>query len=89
MYINEYIELREIARKEQKWLLCDEIRNYLDKQHIFIFDTKDGQEVYYRTKGTRAELETEIKRDIQANKNFDSWLYSIKQSINEKTQKNK
>lgn len=77
-YIDEIIGDREKARIEKNWALSDEIRNYLDSKNIFIFDTKNGQEIYYPTiKKTRQQIEFEMKEDIRLNKIFDAWLYSI------------
>ncbi len=79
--IEELIFLREQARLNKDWALSDEIRDFLDEKNVFIFDTKDGYEIYYEVKKiTRKELELQIKSDIAANKNFDSWLYSIQNS---------
>ncbi len=98
-YIDELIEDRKNARDNKDWKLSDEIRNYLDSKLVFIFDTKDGQEVYYlnenyfKNKNRKIEtiamsrrqfLEYQIKQDINSNNNFDAWLFSIKKSIQSK-----
>ena len=46
MYVSELIHVREVARADRDWKLSDEIRDYLDTKHTFIFDTKDGQNIY-------------------------------------------
>lgn len=94
-YIDELIEIRSVARSKKDWALSDEIRNYLDNKLIFIFDTKDGQEIYYLTESyfkfkskrletmamsNRQYVEHRIKNIINAEKMFDAWLYSIKSS---------
>mgnify|MGYP003655787070 CR=1 FL=1 len=80
-YIDELIELRKQSRLERDWALSDDIRDYLDSKHIFIFDHKEGQEVYHRTTGTRQELIEEIEKDRQAEKRFESWLFSTKSGV--------
>ena len=37
-YIDELIELRKHSRLAKDWGLSDDIRDYLDLKHIFIFD---------------------------------------------------
>ncbi len=92
-YIDKLIEDRKEARVSKDWKLSDEIRNYLDTKLVFIFDAKWGQEVHYLTEGyfknkdqkiettamsKRQYVEYLIKRDINAENNFESWLYSTK-----------
>ena len=81
-YIDELIDIRKDARENKDWKLSDEIRNYLDEKLVFIFDTKDGQEVWFIPNGSkitnRKEMENKIKNDIRHNEIFDSWLYSVK-----------
>ena len=81
-YIDELITIREEARYKKNWSLSDDIRDYLDTKCIFIFDSPTGQVVYHRKEGTRADLIKEIKKELRAQKLFDSWLYSISSSIN-------
>jgi hypothetical protein len=78
LYIDELVALRQGARVEKNWQLADEIRDYLDSQHSFVFDTKDGQVVYHRAEGTRSELVVQLKDQARSEKRFDSWLYSLK-----------
>lgn len=80
-YIDELIELRKHSRLAKDWGLSDDIRDYLDSKHIFIFDHKEGQEVYHRTSGTRKDLIEEIEKDRLAEKRFDAWLYTAKQTL--------
>jgi len=80
-YIDELIDIRKEAREQRNWKLSDEIRDYLDTKFTFIFDHKEGQEVYHRNKGTREELIKEIQKDRDAEKRFDSWLFSTKASM--------
>ena len=78
----ELIEIREQARVEKNWILSDQIREYLDTKHSFIFDTKNGQVIYHCLSNmTRGKLIQNLNKDIKANKQFDSWLYSIRSSI--------
>lgn len=91
--IDELIDLRVLARSYKYWLLSDSIRKFLDSKLVFIFDTKDGQEVYHLNEGyfkkkpvemsNRQYVEHRIKEDIIAEKNFDAWLYSINKSRKE------
>ena len=55
------------------------IDKLMDNKHIFVFDSKHGQIVYHRKTGTRSDLIKEIKEDLQAQKLFDSWLFSMQQ----------
>lgn len=79
-YIDELIDIRKESRQNKDWVLSDRIRNYLDSKHVFIFDTKNGQEVYHRIKGTREEIIIEMQKDRDAEKRFDSWLFSTRAS---------
>jgi hypothetical protein len=96
-YIDKLIEDRKQARLDKDWELCDQIRNYLDTKYVFIFDTKEGQivynlfEKYFNNKNkmeitkdlnNRQYLEYKIKQDIDSEKRFDAWLFSVKKSIN-------
>ena len=81
-YIDELIVLREEARQLKNWKLADDIRAYLDTKHIFVFDKKDEQVVYHRTEGSRQDLINSLKKECRAERIFDAWLFSIKQSIN-------
>lgn len=47
--IDELIEARSKFRQDKKWEECDIARNILDLKLVFVFDTKEGQEVYYLT----------------------------------------
>jgi hypothetical protein len=95
-YIDELIEERGEARVFKNWQLSDEIRDYLDTKLVFIFDTKWGQEVYYladsyfknqerkietTAMSKRQYLEYRIKQDINANNNFDAWLFSTRKNL--------
>lgn len=91
--IDQLIDHRKEARDKKDWKLSDEIRDYLDDKLIFIFDTKEGQEIWYLTNdyfkfqykhpeinSKRKYLEFRIKQDILAEKHFDAWLYSMRSS---------
>lgn len=92
-YIDELIDIREDARANKDWKLSDEIRNNLDTKLVFVFDTKDGQEVwylpehYFRNKDKKIEtiamserqyVEYRIREDARREKEFESWLFSTK-----------
>ncbi len=94
-YIDELIEYRREARLNKDWALSDEIRSYLDTKLVFVFDSKFGQEIYHLTEdyfkpqlrkpetismSRRQYVEYKIKEDINANNNFNSWLYSASAS---------
>ena len=77
--IDNLIDDREYYRSKGNYGKSDEIRDYLDTKNVFIFDTKDGQEVYhipYNT--TREDLVIKINNDKRADKLFDAWLFSVK-----------
>jgi hypothetical protein len=108
--IDELIEMRRQSRLSRDWKSSDELRDYLDTQLVFVFDGKDGQEVYnlpeqffkFKTKTENATkvksflewlrdtarftmtnrqyVELQIKSEINADKNFDAWLFSTKTS---------
>ena len=80
IYVDELIELRKEAREQKNWILSDSIRDYLDAQHIFIFDDVEGQVVYHRSHGTRLDLFKELNAEARAEKMFDAWYLSIKAS---------
>lgn len=94
-YIDELIDERKEARANKNWKLSDEIRNFLDTKLVFVFDANFGQEVYYLTNGyfkkkerkietiamsNRQYVEYRIKQDLNAEKNFEAWLYSTRKS---------
>ena len=54
-YIDELVDLRNEAREQKNWKLSDEIRDYLDTKHTFIFDTNEGQVVYHGQEKTRQD----------------------------------
>lgn len=96
MNIEQLIYERSLARLAKNWGKSDEIRNTLDNNLVFVFDTKVGQDVYYLTDGyfkrqdkmietiglsKRQYVEYRIKQEIKANANFDAWLFSINQRI--------
>ena len=83
-YIDELIFFREEARLKKDWKLSDDIRDYLDKKHVFIFDNREEQVVYNRSHGTRQDLVNQLKKEQRAQKLFDTWLYSIQNSIKQK-----
>ena len=69
---------RQQARAEKNWQESDRLRNELDARHVFVFDGKGFEDVYYTKVGkTRAELIEEIQREIRAEKHLDAWIYSI------------
>lgn len=71
------IHNREKARSRGNYKLSDEIRDKLDAMHTFVFDTKEGQEIYFEVSGTREALIKKINNEKRAEKEFDAWLYSI------------
>ena len=79
-YTDGLVHLRKEARLNKDFKLSDQIRDILDTKFVFIFDHKEGQEVFFRKKGTRAELIKEIQKDRDADKLFRSWLFSTKAS---------
>jgi len=83
MNIDALIDLRKELRELGNYVLCDRIRNYLDTKNVFVFDTKEGQEVYFEVKPTtRKQIEDRIKSESKANRVFDAWLFTIKQKSN-------
>ncbi|WP_242202069.1 hypothetical protein [Aestuariivivens insulae] len=81
LYIDELIALREEARQSKNYKLSDDIRDFLDSKHIFVFDTPNQQVVYHRTTGSREDLINELKKEQRAQKLFDAWLYSVNKTL--------
>ncbi len=80
--IDSLIDLRQFARTNGNYELSDKIRDKLITHSVFIIDTKECQEVHHELKGTtKQQFYNKIKRDIQANNNFDAWLFTQKQKI--------
>jgi hypothetical protein len=109
--IEELIAMRAGSRVAKDWKSSDEIRNHLDTKLVFVFDTKDGQEVHYLTQDffkfqvriensipvksfsewlndttrvtmtKRQFVEHQIKSEINAEKNFDAWLYTALRGV--------
>lgn len=82
--IDELISIREEVRKLKNWKLSDKIRDYLDSKSVFIFDTLEGQEVYYYPSNlniTRDILIKRIQDKQRAEKTFNAWLYSMNEKI--------
>lgn len=85
------LEMREQARKLGDYGTSDLIRDELDRRLVFVFDTKDGPEVYYLFDGyfranysngqelqtKRAFLEARIAWERKADKAFDAWLKTM------------
>lgn len=78
--VHQLVDLRDFYRLLKDWEACDLIRDYLDTQHVFIFDTSDSQEVYYGVRGTRQDVIDKINRDKRSEAQFDAWLFSTKES---------
>ena len=78
MLVHELLDKRKLARQNKDWEKSDVIRNKLDKRFVFVFDTKEGEDVYFELKGmTRSKLIEKINKDKRADKQFDAWLYSM------------
>lgn len=87
----ELIDIREECRKNKDFKISDDIRDYLDHQLLFVFDSKDGPDIYslyesyFKRKpenmSNRQYVEKRIKDDIRAEQQCDAWIYSIQQSI--------
>jgi hypothetical protein len=89
-HISELVYARELLRKERNWELCDNIRAYLDSKNVFIFDTSNGQEVYYELKGmTREKLVERINSEKRSIKMSDAWLYSTNKKYENSSKKRK
>jgi len=78
--IDQLISMRAKFREQKDWANCDDIRDFLDTQHVFIFDTPEGQVVYNQVKGTRQDIINKINQHKKAEAAFDAWLYSTKKS---------
>lgn len=76
-YVDELIELRKEAREKRNWQLSDEIRDFLDANHSFVFDTQTGQIVYHQKSGSRQDFIKIMKNESKGERIFDSWLVSL------------
>lgn len=74
---SELVYKRELARANKDFELSDKIRDELDLKGVIVFDTPNGQEVYYTIDKTREQVIEQINTDKRANKRFDAWLYSM------------
>jgi len=84
MMVHEMLDLRKKARENKDYKMSDIFRDLLDKRFVFVFDTQNGQEVYFELKGmTRDKLIEKINKEKRAEKLFDAWLYSQKKKNNE------
>ena len=78
MLVHELLDKRKLARQNKDWKKSDVIRDKLDKRFVFVFDTPNGEDVYFELKGmTRDKLIEKINKDKRAEKQFDAWLYSM------------
>jgi hypothetical protein len=75
---SELVYKREKARENKDFVLSDKIRDELDSKGVIIFDTKDGQEVYYTINSTRQDVVDKINRHKRAEAMFNAWLFSMK-----------
>ena len=80
MNIDQLIYERERARLNKDFEESDRIRDLLDFFGVFVFDGVEGQEVYHRKGKTRDEVKKEILRDSQAERNFEAYLTSVRNS---------
>ena len=82
MYTDELLEWREEVRKNKDYKLSDKIRNILDERLVFVFDSKDGQEVYHLYESYFSKME---KISTLYNIKFESKRkfveYKIKENI--------
>lgn len=87
LYIDHILEVRKIIRKQKQWFLSDIVRSYLDEKNVFVFDTKDFQEVYYWTDSSfknMSKIEKLYNIKFRIKRDFVEW--TIKRNIqSEKT----
>jgi hypothetical protein len=80
--VHQLIEQRAFARSQGLYETADKIRDQLDSMNTFVFDTPDGQEVYFELPGTtREDVVKKIQDDARAEKQFDAWLFSMKSKM--------
>ena len=87
----ELLEIRQKSRLDKDFKTSDLIRDELDKRLSFVFDTKEGQEVYHlpekyfrfkdkfektRLMSNRQYVEYRIKEDLRIDKILESWFVS-------------
>ena len=81
MTVHEIIDKRKFARENKNWKMSDIFRELLDKRFVFVFDTPNGQEVYFELEGmTREKLIDKINKNRRAEAMFDAWLFSMNSS---------
>ena len=74
---SELVYLRELARNNKDYKESDRIRDELDSKGVIIFDTANGQEVYYTIDKTREQVIEQINIEKRAEARFEAWLYSM------------
>jgi len=74
---SELVYNRQLARDNKDYKESDRLRDLLDSKGVIIFDTPEGQEVYYTVNKTREQIIKQIQEDKKANAIFDAWLYSM------------
>lgn len=89
--IDQLIDLREELKLQKNYKEADSIRDYLDSKYVFIFDSKNGQEVYHLTEkffkfknkfeetakmSNRKYVEHHLTQEKRAEKILDAWTYS-------------
>ena len=85
LYIDEILNVRKLMRKNKQWFLSDIVRSYLDEKNVFVFDTKDFQEVYYWTNKSfknMSKIEKLNNIKFRIKREFVEW--KIKQDIQSK-----
>jgi hypothetical protein len=86
MNIDELVYERSKFREHKNYHKCDEIRDLLDKELVFVFDATWGQQVYYMTDkffakkpegmSHRKFLEKRIADDSRLERIVDAWIKS-------------
>lgn len=64
---DKLIDIRQQARDNNDYLLSDLIRQELDSRNCFVFDSKNGQEVYHMTKSMTRDNMILIRREMDFN----------------------
>ena len=89
--IDQLINIREELKLQKNYKEADSIRDYLDSKYVFIFDSKNGQEVYHLTEkffkfkskfeetdkmSNRKYVEYYLMQEKRAEKILDAWTFS-------------
>lgn len=90
MNLDQLVYDRSCARAERDWAGSDKMRNVLRDHNAFVTDLKCGfQEVmFFPSAYTPEQCEARMKSNMEAEKRFNAWLFSMRSKIKSALQRN-